>query len=109
MTRRGYYVGFNAQRVGDSILIGSDIKIQVVKVKGCQVRLGIEAPKETKVFREEVLAKKPPQERSASESPFFFDGAPPARFCSKASRFPPRFNGSVTKCAPILGGAFLFR
>ena len=57
------------RKVGDSILIGSDIKIQVVKVKGCQVRLGIEAPKETKVFREEVLAKKPPQERSASESP----------------------------------------
>ena len=59
------------RKVGDSILIGSDIKIQVVKVKGCQVRLGIEAPKETKVFREEVLAKKPPQapqERSASAS-----------------------------------------
>ncbi len=43
------------RKVGDSILIGDSIKIQVVKVKGCQVRLGIEAPKETKVFRQEVL------------------------------------------------------
>ena len=43
------------RKVGDSILIGESIKIQVVKVKGCQVRLGIEAPKETKIFRHEIL------------------------------------------------------
>ena len=43
------------RKVGDSILIGDSIKIQVVKVKGCQVRLGIDAPKETKIFRQEVL------------------------------------------------------
>ena len=44
------------RKVGDSVLIDGSIKIQVVKVKGCQVRLGIEAPKETKIFREEVLS-----------------------------------------------------
>ena len=43
------------RKIGDSILIGDSIKVQVVKVKGCQVRLGISAPKETKIFREEVL------------------------------------------------------
>ena len=43
------------RKVGDCILIGDSIKIQVVKVKGCQVRLGIDAPKETKIFRQEVL------------------------------------------------------
>ena len=40
--------------MGSSIIIGGDIKIQVVQIKGRQVRLGIEAPKETKVHREEV-------------------------------------------------------
>ena len=43
------------RKIGDSILIGDSIKIQVVQVKGCQVRLGIEAPKETKIFRQEIL------------------------------------------------------
>ncbi|MDE0151553.1 MAG: carbon storage regulator CsrA [Bdellovibrionales bacterium] len=43
------------RKIGDSILIGDSIKIQVVNIKGCQVRLGIEAPKETKIFRQEVL------------------------------------------------------
>lgn len=42
------------RKVGSSIVIDGKIKIQVVQVKGRQVRLGIEAPKETKVHREEV-------------------------------------------------------
>ena len=42
------------RKVGSSIVIDDKIKIQVVQVKGRQVRLGIEAPKETKVHREEV-------------------------------------------------------
>lgn len=60
------------RKVGDSILIGASIKIQVVKVKGCQVRLGIEAPKETKIFREEVLEnikKGIPQKKREDHSP----------------------------------------
>ena len=43
------------RKIGDSILIGDSIKIQVVNIKGCQVRLGIDAPKETKIFRQEIL------------------------------------------------------
>ena len=42
------------RKVGSSIVIDGKIKIQVVQVKGRQVRLGIEAPKETKVHREEI-------------------------------------------------------
>lgn len=45
------------RKIGDSIVIGDSIKIQVVKVKGCQVRLGIEAPKDVRVFREEILKR----------------------------------------------------
>ena len=53
-SRRGFMLVLT-RKIGDSILIGSSIKIQVVQVKGCQVRLGIEAPKETKIFRQEIL------------------------------------------------------
>jgi len=42
------------RKVGESISIDDNIKIRVVQLKGKQVRLGIEAPKETKIHREEV-------------------------------------------------------
>ena len=42
------------RKMGESIAIDDHIKIVVVQIKGKQVRLGIQAPKETKVHREEV-------------------------------------------------------
>jgi carbon storage regulator len=44
------------RKLGESIAIDDHIKIRVVQIKGKQVRLGIEAPKETKIHREEVYA-----------------------------------------------------
>lgn len=42
------------RKLGESIAIDDHIKIVVVQIKGKQVRLGIDAPKETKIHREEV-------------------------------------------------------
>lgn len=42
------------RKLGESIAIDDHIKIIVVQIKGKQVRLGIQAPKETKIHREEV-------------------------------------------------------
>ena len=42
------------RKLGECIAIDDHIKIRVVQIKGKQVRLGIEAPKETKIHREEV-------------------------------------------------------
>ncbi len=42
------------RKLGESIAIDDNIKIRVVQIKGKQVRLGIEAPKDTKIHREEV-------------------------------------------------------
>lgn len=44
------------RKIGESIAIDDHIKIRVVQIKGKQVRLGIEAPKDTKIHREEVYA-----------------------------------------------------
>ncbi len=44
------------RKVGESITIDDNIKITVVQLKGKQVRLGIEAPKETKIHREEIYS-----------------------------------------------------
>ncbi len=42
------------RKLGESIAIDDHIKIMVVQIKGKQVRLGIKAPRETKIHREEV-------------------------------------------------------
>ena len=42
------------RRLGESIQIGDEIKITLLDVKGKQIRIGIEAPREVTVHREEV-------------------------------------------------------
>ena len=57
------------RKLGESIAIDDHIKIRVVQIKGKQVRLGIEAPKDTKIHREEVyLAIQEQNQQSASVS-----------------------------------------
>ena len=54
-----------SRRIGESILIdGNKIKITIVDVQGCQVRLGIEAPKDVSVDREEIAIRKQNEDRS---------------------------------------------
>jgi carbon storage regulator len=42
------------RRVGESVVIGDDIVVTVVEVRGDAVRLGIEAPRSVDVHREEI-------------------------------------------------------
>ncbi|MCG2634897.1 MAG: carbon storage regulator CsrA [Gammaproteobacteria bacterium] len=45
------------RKSGESVVIGDDIEITVLGVRGGQVRLGVTAPKEVKVHRDEVYRK----------------------------------------------------
>ncbi len=47
-----------SRRNGESIVIDGRITVTVVEVRGRQIRLGIEAPKEIPVRREEVVVEK---------------------------------------------------
>lgn len=42
------------RRVGESLIIGDDVIVSVLGVKGNQVRIGVEAPKDVTVHREEI-------------------------------------------------------
>lgn len=56
------------RKLGESIAIDDHIKIVVVSIKGKQVRLGIKAPKETKIHREEVYKAIQDQNEEAAQS-----------------------------------------
>lgn len=56
------------RKLGESISIDDNIKIVVVQIKGKQVRLGIKAPKETKIHREEVYMAIQEQNQQAVDS-----------------------------------------
>jgi carbon storage regulator len=45
------------RRVGETIMIGDDVAVTVLGVKGNQVRVGVNAPKETSVHREEIYER----------------------------------------------------
>ena len=45
------------RRIGERIMIGSDVTVTVLGVKGNQVRIGIEAPKSVAVHREEIFER----------------------------------------------------
>ena len=43
------------RKVGESLIIDDRVTVTVMGVKGSQVRLGVDAPKEIKVYREEIF------------------------------------------------------
>lgn len=45
------------RRIGETVMIGDDVAITVLRVKGNQVRLGVNAPKSVSVQREEIFQR----------------------------------------------------
>jgi carbon storage regulator len=57
------------RRVGETVMIGDDVTITVLGVKGNQVRVGINAPKHVAVHREEIYERiKREQQGSETET-----------------------------------------
>ncbi|MCI0511748.1 carbon storage regulator CsrA [candidate division KSB1 bacterium] len=56
------------RRIGESIIIGQNIKVMVTDIQGNQVRLGIEAPTEIPVHRGEIYERIKEQNLKAAQT-----------------------------------------
>ena len=55
-----------SRRVGDSVVIGDDVVVTVLEIRGDVVRIGIDAPREVAVRRQELLAELADSNRAAA-------------------------------------------
>lgn len=54
------------RKLGEGIVIGDDVTITVVEMKGGNVRIGIDAPRSKKIYRQEIFDRIVEENREAS-------------------------------------------
>jgi carbon storage regulator len=57
------------RRVGESIVIGNGVVVKIVEIRGDQIRVGITAPPEVIVHRQEVYEQIQAENREAAQTP----------------------------------------
>ncbi len=63
------------RRVGETLMIGDDVTVTVLGVKGNQVRIGVNAPKDVSVHREEIYERIKKEQQLQQQG---LAGVPPA-------------------------------
>ena len=56
------------RRPGEKLMIGDDVVVEVIEVSGSSVRIGIEAPKSVRVYREEIYTAVKAENTAAAAS-----------------------------------------
>jgi len=57
-----------SRRINEKIMIGDDVSISIIEIRGDQVRIGVDAPRTVKVFRQEVFDSIKAENKAAAES-----------------------------------------
>ena len=57
-----------SRKINEKVIIGEDITVSIIEIRGDQVRIGIDAPKIVKVFRQEVFEAIKAENKAASQS-----------------------------------------
>ncbi len=57
------------RRIGETLMVGDDVTVTVLGVKGNQVRLGVNAPKDVSVHREEIYQRIQKEKEGDDENP----------------------------------------
>ncbi|MDR2101267.1 MAG: carbon storage regulator CsrA [Treponema sp.] len=57
-----------SRKTNEKIMIGEDVSISIIEIRGDQVRIGVDAPKTVKVFRQEVFDAIKAENKAAAES-----------------------------------------
>jgi carbon storage regulator len=65
-----------SRKIGERILIGDKIAVTVVKISGGAVRIGVEAPTEMAVMRQELAEEIEQEERGELEAPALLEQSP---------------------------------
>jgi carbon storage regulator len=71
-----------SRKINEKIMIGEDISVSIIEIRGDQVRIGVDAPKTVKVFRREVFDAIKAENKAAAESTPIF---PEFNFGGRAS------------------------
>lgn len=66
------------RRPGERIMIGEDVVIEIVEVNGATVRVGITAPRERLIYREELWERVKRENEEAAQASFGPEGPPAA-------------------------------
>jgi carbon storage regulator len=55
------------RKIGEGIVIGDDVTVTIIEIKGGNIRIGIDAPKDRKIYRQEVYEKIVEENRDAAQ------------------------------------------
>ncbi len=56
-----------ARKVNESIMIGNDIEITILEIKGDQIKIGVKAPKSVPIYRKELYVQIQDENKKAGE------------------------------------------